>query len=130
MIPQFSGNQPIPDSAQLLTKVATCIRTRSGAEHVRDQILKGGYEKDHLQILYRAILALLGDMSALNLPEPRHTAARMLYGTLKAQYIGNSECRCLRNATGGVATHLTTCPVHGTAPGARVGMRNFTGLKR
>lgn len=129
MIPQF-GNQPLPDSAQVLTKVATCIRTRTDAEHVRDQILKGGYEKDHLQILYRAILALLGDMAALNLPEPRHTAARMLYGTLKTQYIGNSECRCLRNATGGVAVPMTTCPVHGQTPGARLGMRNFGGLKR
>ena len=77
-----------------------------------------------------AILAILGDMSALNLPEPQRSVAMKAYLGMKREYIGNSECRCLRNATGGVATNLTTCPVHGTSAGARLGMRNFTGLKR
>jgi hypothetical protein len=111
--------------------VATCVRTRHDAESLRDEILRGGYEKDVLLTLYRAVLALLGDMAALvNLPEPQHTVAAAVYHKLKSQYIGGSECRCLRNATGGVARPMTTCPVHGQTPGARVGMRNLTGLIR
>jgi len=115
----------------LLVKMCAggCIRTRADAEHIRDEILRGGYEKDYLT-LYRAILALLGDMSALNLPEPQFSIARKVYLGMKRDYIGNSECRCLRNATGGVAVPMTTCPVHGQTPGARLGMRNFGGLKR
>jgi hypothetical protein len=111
--------------------VATCVRTRRDAESLRDEILRGGYEKDVLLTLYRAVLALLGDTAALTtLPEPRHTVAVAVYRQLKAQYIGGSECRCIRNATGGVAVPMTTCPVHGETPGAQVGMRNFGGLKR
>ena len=114
----------------LLAKVATCVRTRSDAESLRDEILRGGYEKEVLLTLYRAILALLGDMAALvNLPEPQHSVAVEVYRHLKAQYIGGSECRCIRTPTGGVARPMTTCPVHGTTPGARLGMRNFGGLK-
>ena len=115
----------------LLVKMAAggCIRTRQDAEHVRDELLRGGYEQDYLP-LYRAILALLGDTSALNLPEPQRRVAMKAYLGMKREYIGNSECRCIRNATGGVATPLTTCPVHGNAPGTRMGMRNFGGLIR
>ena len=115
----------------LLVKMCAggCIRTKADAEHIRDEMLRGGYEKDYLP-LYRAILAILGDSSALNLPEPQRSVAMKAYLGMKREYIGNSECRCLRNATGGVATHMTTCPVHGTAPGARLGMRNFGGLIR
>lgn len=115
----------------LLVKMCAggCIRTKADAEHIRDEMLRGGYEKDYLP-LYRAILAILGDMSALNLPEPQRSVAMKAYLGMKREYIGNSECRCLRNATGGVATNLTTCPVHGSAPGARLGMRNFTGMIR
>jgi hypothetical protein len=115
----------------LLAQVGTWVRTRRDAEALRDEILRGGYEKEVLLTLYRAILALLGDMAALMyLPEPQHTVAMEVYRKLKGQYIGGSECRCLRNATGGVAVPMTTCPVHGQTPGARVGMRNFGGLKR
>ena len=115
----------------LLAQVATCIRTREGAETVRDDILRNGYEKDALLSLYRAILALLGDMAAITtLPEPHHSTAVTVYRKLKAQWIDESECRCIRTPTGGVARPMTTCPVHGTTPGARLGMRNFGGLKR
>jgi hypothetical protein len=115
----------------LLAKVATCVRTRSDAESLRDEILRGGYEKDALLTLYRAVLALLGDTAALTtLPEPQHSVAMEVYRRLKAQYIGNSECRCLRTATGGVARPMTTCPVHGQTPGAIRGMRNLEGLIR
>lgn len=115
----------------LLAKVGTCVRTRKDAESLRDEILRGGYEKDVLLTLYRAVLALLGDMAALtSLPEPQHSVALAVYRKLKAQYIGGSECRCLRTATGGILKPMTTCPVHGQTPGAQKGMRNLTGLIR
>jgi hypothetical protein len=115
----------------LLVKMAAngCIRTKADAEHLRDELLRGGYERDYLP-LYRAVLAILGDMQALNLPEPQHSVAMKAYLGIKREYIGTSECRCIRNATGGVAVPLTTCPVHGQTPGARLGMRNFGGLIR
>jgi hypothetical protein len=114
----------------VLAKIATCIRDYKGAETLRDEILKCGYEKWPLETLYRALLAILGDMSALNLPEPQFSAAREVYLQMKRNFIGHSECRCLRNSTGGVLKPLTTCPVHGETPGAQKGMRNLTGLIR
>ncbi len=114
----------------LLVKIAAagCIRTKADAEHFRDQMLKGGYERDYLP-LYRAVLALLGDLSAIaTLQDPAYSVALKAYKGMKQHYIGDSECRCLRTASGGVATHLTTCPVHGKTPGARPGMRNLGGL--
>jgi len=117
--------------AALLVRVASSgsIRTRSDAEHFRDALRNGGYEKDYVA-LYRAVLALLGDMSALQLPEPQFSVAKKAYEGMKKSYIGNSECRCLRTYTGGVAVNLTTCPVHGRTPGARPGFRNLGGLMR
>jgi hypothetical protein len=105
------------------------VRTRKDAEDLRDAILRGGYEHDYIT-LYRAVLALLGDTSALHLPEPQYGVAMAVYLKMKKSYIGNSECRCLRNRTGGVMTMLTSCPVHGERPGARAGLRNLLGLKR
>lgn len=116
----------------LLVKIAASgsIRTRKDAEVFRDHILREGYEKEYLP-LYRAVLALLGDLSALaTLQDPAYRIALKAYKGMKAHYIGNSECRCLRTATGGVLTHLTTCPVHGGTPGAKRGFRNLTGLIR
>jgi hypothetical protein len=92
-------------------------------------MLRGGYEKDYLT-LYRAVLALLGDMSALNLPEPDFSVAKKAYEGMKKWYIGASECRCIRTASGAVGVPLETCPVHGKMPGARPGFRNFGGLLR
>ncbi len=117
--------------AALLVKVASsgCIRTRADAEAFRDHMLRGGYEKDYLT-LYRAVLALLGDMSALNLPEPDFSVAKKAYEGMKKWYIGASECRCIRTASGAVGVPLETCPVHGKMPGARPGFRNFGGLLR
>jgi hypothetical protein len=114
----------------VLTNIATCVRTTKDAEILRDEILKNGYEKYPLQTLYRAVLAVLGDKSALNLPEPGFSVATAVYQKMKSNFIANSECRCLRNATGGVLKNLTTCPVHGQKPGARLGMRNFGGMIR
>jgi hypothetical protein len=116
--------------AALLVKVASsgCVRTRKDAENFRDALRNGGYEKEYLT-LYRAVLALLGDMSALQLPEPQFSVTRKAYLGLKAHYIGDSECRCIRTSTGGVAVNLTTCPVHGETPGAKPGFRNLDGLK-
>lgn len=116
--------------AALLVKVASsgCVRTRKDAENFRDALRTGGYEKEYLT-LYRAVLAVLGDMSALQLPEPQFSVARKAYLGLKKHYIGDSECRCIRTATGGVAVNLTTCPVHGETPGAKPGFRNLDGLK-
>lgn len=116
----------------LLVKLASagCIRTRKDAELYRDHLRNGGYDREYLA-LYRAVLALLGDMSALyTLEEPTRSVAMKAYAGMKKEYIGDSECRCLRNATGGVATPLTTCPVHGDRPGAKLGMRNYSGLIR
>jgi hypothetical protein len=93
-------------------------------------MLQGGYDRE-LVPLYRAILALLGDLSALaTLQDPDYSIALKAYKGMKKHYIGDSECRCLRNATGGVAVNLTTCPVHGETPGARPGFRNLGGLMR
>ena len=117
-------------NSQLLVQVAAsgCVRTRKAAEDLRDYMLKGNYERQYIT-LYRAVLALLGDLSALaTLPEPQYSVAVAVYRKMKAQYIDESECRCLRTATGGVATHLTSCPVHGQTKGARPGMRNLEGL--
>lgn len=114
----------------LLVKIASsgCIRTRRDAEAFRDQLLKEGYEGEY-RPLYRAVLALLGDLSALaTLQDPEYSVALKAYKGMKAQYIGDSECRCLRTATGAVATNLTSCPVHGDSKGARPGMRNLGGL--
>jgi hypothetical protein len=98
---------------------------------MRNKILRAGYEKeDDCANLYRALLAILGDMSALNVPEPQFSNTQKFYRLLKKHYIADSECRCLRNATGGVMTMLTSCPVHGDKPGARAGLRNLLGLKR
>jgi hypothetical protein len=126
---------PVPPgsegSAELLTKMAAagCIRTRRDAETFRDYMRQGGYDKGGYVTLYRAVLALLGDLSALaTLEDPQHTVAMKAYRGMKAHYIGDSECRCLRTATGGVARAMTTCPVHGETPGAQKGMRNLTGL--
>ena len=105
------------------------IRTRQDAENFLSAILTGGHEKE-LMSLYRATLALLGDMSALRLPEPYFSVARIVYQRLKKEYIANSECRCLRTPSGAVATNLTTCPEHGKAPGAKPGFRNLGGLLR
>ena len=115
----------------LLVKIAASgsIRTRKDAEHFRDQMIKGGYDRE-LMPLYRAVLAVLGDNSALQLPEPSCSVARKAYFGMMRHYIGNSECRCLRNSTGGVAVNLTSCPVHGETPGARPGFRNLNGLLR
>lgn len=115
----------------LLVKIAAsgAIRTRKDAEDFRDQMMKGGYDREY-RPLYRAVLALLGDMSALSLPEPQFSVAKKAYEGMKRNYIGNSECRCLRTASGAVATPLTTCPVHGKTPGARPGFRNLGGLMR
>jgi hypothetical protein len=120
-----------PGGARLLVQIAAsgCIRTRKDAEDLRDAILKGGYEVEYIT-LYRAVLALLGDASAMNLPEPQYRVAMAVYLKMKKSYIGDSECRCLRNATGGVMVKLTSCPVHGDSPEARPGLRNLTGLKR
>ena len=125
---------PVPPgsegSAALLTKIAASgsIRTRKDAEAFRDHMIQGGYEREYAP-LYRAVLALLGDMSALaTLPDPQYSVALKAYRGMKAHYIGDSECRCLRTATGGVARPMTTCPVHGATPGAQKGMRNLTGL--
>lgn len=108
---------------------AGCVRTRKDAETFRDYMLQGGYDRGGYISLYRAVLALLGDMSALaTLPDPQYSVALKAYRGMKAHYIGNSECRCLRTATGGVARPMTTCPVHGETPGAQKGMRNLTGL--
>lgn len=117
----------------LLTKIAAsgCVRTKKDAEVFRDQLVQKGFEKSEYRPLYRAVLALLGDLSALaTLQEPEYGVALKAYSGMKANYIGNSECRCLRTATGAVATNLTTCPVHGKTEGARPGMRNLTGLMR
>ena len=113
-----------------LVKIAAsgAIRTRKDAEEFRDHMLKGGYDQELLP-LFRAVLAVLGDNSALQLPEPKFTIAKNAYYSMMKHYIGNSDCRCLRNATGGVAVNLTTCPVHGETPGARAGLRNLDGLK-
>jgi hypothetical protein len=115
----------------VLAKIAASgsIRTRKDAECFRDQMLKGGYDKECMP-LFRALLAVLGDNSALQLPEPAYTVARTAYFGMMKHYIGNSDCRCLRNATGGVAVNLTTCPVHGETPGAKPGFRNLEGLMR
>jgi hypothetical protein len=120
-----------PGGAALLVQIAAsgAVRTRKDAEDLRDAILRGGYEHDYIT-LYRAVLALLGDTAAMNLPEPQYGVAMTVYRKMKKSYIGNSECRCLRNATGGVMTMLTSCPVHGDKPGARAGLRNLWGLKR
>ena len=120
-----------PGGARLLVQIAAsgAIRTRKDAETLRDAILKGGYEVDYITI-YRAVLALLGDAAAMNLPEPQYGVAMAVYLKMKKSYIGDSECRCLRNATGGVMTMLTSCPVHGERPGARPGYRDLRGLKR
>jgi len=118
--------------AALLVKVASsgCIRTRADAEHFRDALLAGGYEREYIS-LYRAVLALLGDFSALTtLMEPQHSVAMKAYQGLKKHYIGNSECRCLRHPGGSVAVNLTSCPVHGETPGAKPGFRNLGGLMR
>ena len=117
--------------AALLVKIASsgCVRTRKDAEHFRDAIRNGGYEQEYLT-LYRAVLALLGDHSALQLPEPQFSVARKAYEGLRKHYIGDSECRCLRTFTGGVAVLLDTCPVHGQTPGAKPGFRNLDGLMR
>ena len=114
-----------------MVKIASSgsIRTRADAEHFRDALRNGGYEQEYIS-LYRAVLALLGDRSALNLPEPQFSIARKAYEGMKKNYIGNSECRCLRTFTGAVATPLTTCPVHGETPGAKPGFRNLAGLMR
>ena len=113
----------------LLTKIAAsgCIRTKADAEAYRDQLLVSGLAGDLLP-LYRAVLALLGDESALRLPEPQFSIAQKAFIGLKRWYIGNSECRCLRTSTGAVATNLESCPVHGQTKGALPGMRNLTGL--
>lgn len=115
----------------LLVKIAASgsIRTRADAENFRDALLRGGYEKDYLP-LYRAVLAILGDTSALQLPEPQFSIAQKAYKGLRKHWIGDSECRCLRTPSGAVATNLTTCPVHGRTPGAKPGMRNLDGLLR
>ena len=117
--------------AALLVKVASsgCVRTRADAEHFRDALRNGGYEREYI-VLYRAVLALLGDQSALNLPEPQFSVARKAYEGMKKHYIGDSECRCLRTPSGAVATLLTSCPEHGGAPGAKLGFRNLGGLIR
>lgn len=113
----------------LLAKIAAsgCIRTKRDAEAFRDQLLASGLEGDLLP-LFRAVLALLGDESALRLPEPQFSIAQKAFAGLKTWYIGNSECRCLRTYTGAVATNLESCPVHGQTKGALSGMRNLTGL--
>lgn len=120
-----------PGGANLLVQIAASgsVRTRKDAEHLRDAILKGGYEVEYIA-LYRAVLFLLGDTSAMDLPEPKYGVAMAVYLKMKKSYIGDSECRCLRNATGGVMTMLTSCPVHGERPGARAGLRNLLGLKQ
>jgi hypothetical protein len=128
----FQSVEPGSDGGPgLLVKIAAsgAIRTRNDAEQFRDHMLKGGYDRE-LMPLYRAVLAVLGDNSALQLPEPANTVARKAYFGMMEHYIGNSDCRCLRNATGGVAVNLTTCPVHGQTPGAKPGMRNLEGLMR
>ena len=116
----------------LLVKIAAsgCVRTRKDAEVFRDQLLMKNYEGEY-RPLYRAVLALLGDLSALaTLEDPEYSVALKAYQGMKAGYIGDSECRCLRTATGAVATNLTSCPVHGENKGARPGMRNLGGLMR
>ncbi len=129
----FQSVEPGSDGGPgLLVKIAAsgAIRTRKDAECFRDHMLKGGYDQELLP-LFRAVLAVLGDNSALHqLPEPAYSIARKAYFGMMRHYIGNSDCRCLRNATGGVALNLTTCPVHGETPGARPGLRNLEGLKR
>ena len=87
----------------LLTKIAAsgCIRTKADAEAYRDQLLRSGLEGDLLP-LYRAVLALLGDEAALRLPEPQFSIAQKALAGMKKWYIGNSECRCLRTASGAV----------------------------
>ena len=117
--------------AALLVKIASsgCVRTRKDAENFRDAIRNGGYEKEYLT-LYRAVLALLGDHSALRLPDPQFSIAQKAYLGMKKHYIGDSECRCLRTFSGAVATPLTSCPVHGETPGAKPGFRNLDGLMR
>ena len=117
----------------LLLQIAAsgAIRTKVDAEEYRDQLLRGGHDKGEYVTLYRAVLALLGDLSALaTLQDPEYSVALKAYKGMKRYYIGNSECRCLRTATGGVAVNLTSCPVHGKTPGARPGMRNLKGLMR
>jgi hypothetical protein len=119
--------------AALLVKVASsgCVRTRKDAECFRDAIRSGGYEKEDCLPLYRAVLALLGDMAALTtLMEPKRSVAMVAYRVMKKWYIADSECRCLRYPGGSVAVKLTTCPVHGAAPGAKPGLRNLDGLMR
>jgi len=125
---------PVPPgtegSAALLAKIAASgsIRTRKDAETFRDHMLQGGYDRECIP-LYRSILALLGDLSAIaTLPDPQYSAALVQYQAMKKWYIGDSECRCIRTATGGVARAMTTCPVHGQTPGAQKGMRNLAGL--
>jgi len=129
----FPSVEPGSDGGPgLLVKIAAsgAIRTRKDAECFRDQMIAGGYDKGGYLTLYRAILALLGDMSALQLPEPQYRVARKAYLGMKAHYIGDSECRCLRHPGGSVAVHLTTCPEHGQTPGAKPGLRNLDGLMR
>jgi hypothetical protein len=118
--------------AALLARIALSgsVRTRQDAENFRDAIRNGGYEKGEYFRLYRAVLALLGDKSALQLPEPDRRVAMGYYERMKKWYIGDSECRCLRHPGGSVAVNLTTCPVHGETPGARPGLRNLDGMLR
>ncbi|MCJ7464457.1 MAG: hypothetical protein MUO81_06920 [Thermoplasmata archaeon] len=100
---------------QLLIRIAAggCIRTRKDAEYMRDKIVKGGWEKALVPI-YRAILVLLGDDSALHTLDPANRSlTEIVLRKMKAYYIGNSDCRCLRNATGGILAPVDTCPVHG-----------------
>jgi hypothetical protein len=127
-----SQNLPSADiGGALLVRIAAsgCIRTRRDAESFRDEMRRGGYDREYLP-LYRAVLALLGDLDALRLPDPQFSIARKAYEGMKRYYIGDSECRCLRTASGAVATPLATCPVHGSRQDARSGMRNLTGFLR
>ena len=116
----------------LVAKIAAsgAVRTRKDAEALRDYMVANGYDRE-MVALWRAVLALLGDLSALaTLRDPEYQLALHVYKVMKASYIGDSECRCIRTPTGGVAKELTSCPVHGETPGALPGYRNLDGLMK
>jgi hypothetical protein len=103
----------------LLIRIAAggCIRTRKDAEDMRDKIARNAWEKD-LTPVYRAVLVLLGDDSALHTLDPANRSlTEIVLRKMKPYYIGNSDCRCLRNATGGILAPVDTCPVHGQTKG-------------